>query len=80
MNEIKLKYDTQVSVVHYESLDSRSFKSFSKPKWSKLVNKLSVPIEANYKYARGVILKTIQMIMVKLSKSIETIKMSYIEM
>ncbi|MDG5201252.1 mobile element-associated protein, partial [Staphylococcus aureus] len=29
MNEIKLKYDTQVSVVHYESLDSRSFKSFS---------------------------------------------------
>lgn len=54
MNEIKLEYDTQVSVVHYESLDSRSFKSFSKPKWNKLVNKLSVPIEANYKYARGV--------------------------
>ncbi|HGO2605115.1 TPA: mobile element-associated protein, partial [Staphylococcus aureus] len=54
MNEIELKYDTQVSVVHYESLDSRSFKSFSKPKWSKLVNKMSVPIEANYKYARGV--------------------------
>ncbi|HCY9609010.1 TPA: primase alpha helix C-terminal domain-containing protein [Staphylococcus aureus] len=54
MNEIKLEYDTHVSVVHYESLDSRSFNSFSKPKWSKLVNKLSVPIEANYKYARGV--------------------------
>ncbi|SUL38253.1 putative phage primase [Staphylococcus aureus] len=46
MNEIKLEYDTHVSVVHYESLDSRSFNSFSKPKWSKLVNKLSVPIEA----------------------------------
>ncbi|UXV56460.1 primase alpha helix C-terminal domain-containing protein [Staphylococcus aureus] len=54
MNEIKLEYDTHVSVVHYESLDSRSFKSFSKINWSKLVNKLSVPIEANYKYARGV--------------------------
>ncbi|EUY87064.1 hypothetical protein O525_01078, partial [Staphylococcus aureus M0437] len=25
MNEIKLEYDTHVSVVHYESLDSRSF-------------------------------------------------------
>lgn len=54
MNEIKLECDTHVSVVHYESLDSRSFKSFSKPKWSMLINKLSVPIEANYKYARGV--------------------------
>ncbi|HCW7546670.1 TPA: mobile element-associated protein, partial [Staphylococcus aureus] len=54
MNEIKLEYDTHVSVVHYESLDSRSFNSFSKINWSKLVNKLSVPIEANYKYARGV--------------------------
>ncbi len=54
MNEIKLEYDIQVSVVNYESLDSRSFKSFSKPKWSKLINKLSVPIEENYKYARGV--------------------------
>ncbi|MDF4046283.1 mobile element-associated protein, partial [Staphylococcus aureus] len=51
MNEIKLEYDKHVSVVHYESLDSRSLKSFSKPKWSKLINKLSVPIEANYKYA-----------------------------
>ena len=30
MNEIKLEYDTHVSVVHYESLDSRSFNSFSK--------------------------------------------------
>ncbi|HDC3737172.1 TPA: mobile element-associated protein, partial [Staphylococcus aureus] len=27
MNEIKLEYDTHVSVVHYESLDSRSFNS-----------------------------------------------------
>ena len=84
MNEIKLEYDTHVSVVHYESLDSRSFNSFSKINWSKLVNKLSVPIEANYKYARGVAvygdIKTVQMIMVKLSKSIETIKMSYTEM
>ncbi|MDU3104839.1 MAG: mobile element-associated protein, partial [Staphylococcus epidermidis] len=43
MNEIKLEYDTQVSVIWYESLDSRSFKQFSQPKWSELVNRLSIP-------------------------------------
>ena len=46
-----------------------------------MVNKLSVPIEANYKYARGVAvygdIKTVQMIMVKLSKSIETKNVIY---
>lgn len=54
MNEINLEYDTQVSVIWYESLDSRSFKQFSQPKWSELVNRLSIPQNNINKYARGV--------------------------
>ena len=54
MNEIKLKYDTKVSVIWYESLDARSFKQFSQPKWSELVNRLSIPQNNTNKYARGV--------------------------
>lgn len=54
MNEIKLEYDTQVSVIWYESLDSRSFKQFSQPKWSELVNRLAIPQNNTNKYARGV--------------------------
>ncbi|MDH8856143.1 primase alpha helix C-terminal domain-containing protein [Staphylococcus epidermidis] len=54
MNEIKLEYDTKVSVIWYESLDSRSFKQFSQPKWSELVNRLSIPQNNTNKYARGV--------------------------
>ena len=54
MNEIKLEYDTQVSVIWYETLDSRSFKQFSQPKWSELVNRLSIPQNNTNKYARGV--------------------------
>ncbi|ASJ94035.1 mobile element-associated protein [Staphylococcus epidermidis] len=54
MNEIKLEYDTQVSVIWYGTLDSRSFKQFSQPKWSELVNRLSIPQNNTNKYARGV--------------------------
>ncbi|MCG2353082.1 primase alpha helix C-terminal domain-containing protein [Staphylococcus epidermidis] len=54
MNKIKLKYDTQVSVIWYNNLDSRSFKSFSQPKWSVLVNRLAIPQNNTNKYARGV--------------------------
>lgn len=54
MNKIKLEHDTQVSVVWYNNLDSRSFKSFSQPKWSELVNRLSIPQNNTNKYARGV--------------------------
>lgn len=54
MNKIKLEHDTQVSVVWYNNLDSRSFKNFSQPKWSELVNRLSIPQNNNNKYARGV--------------------------
>ncbi|EEQ79710.1 primase alpha helix C-terminal domain-containing protein [Staphylococcus warneri] len=54
MNKIKLEHDTQISVVWYNNLDSRSFKSFSQPKWSELVNRLSIPQNNNNKYARGV--------------------------
>ncbi|MFK4054187.1 primase alpha helix C-terminal domain-containing protein [Staphylococcus warneri] len=54
MNKIKLKHDTQVSVIWYNNLDSRSFKSFSQPKWSELVNRLSIPQNNTNKYARGV--------------------------
>ena len=54
MNKIKLEHDTQVSVIWYESLDSRSFKQFSQPKWSELVNRLSIPQNNTNKYARGV--------------------------
>ncbi|HGZ9003631.1 TPA: primase alpha helix C-terminal domain-containing protein [Staphylococcus aureus] len=54
MNKIKLEHDTQVSVVWYNNLDSRSFKSFSQPKWSELVNMLSIPQNNTNKYARGV--------------------------
>ncbi|MDK4265335.1 primase alpha helix C-terminal domain-containing protein [Staphylococcus warneri] len=55
MNKIKLEHDTQVSVVWYNNLDSRSFKSFSQPKWSELVNRLSIPQNNTNKYARGVV-------------------------
>ena len=41
-------------MVWYNNLDSRSFKSFSQPKWSELVNRLSIPQNNNNKYARGV--------------------------
>ncbi|WNF18269.1 primase alpha helix C-terminal domain-containing protein [Staphylococcus warneri] len=54
MNKIKLEHDTQVSVIWYNNLDSRSFKSFSQPKWSVLVNRLSIPQNNTNKYARGV--------------------------
>ena len=54
MSEIKLNHDTQVSVIWYETLDSRSFKQFSQPKWSELVNRLSIPQNNINKYARGV--------------------------
>ena len=54
MNEIKLEYDTKVSVIWYKSLDARSFKQFSQPKWSELVNRLSIPQNNTNKYARGV--------------------------
>ena len=55
MNEIKLEYDTKVSVIWYESLDARSFKQFSQPKWNELVNRLSIPQNNTNKYARGVV-------------------------
>ncbi|MBO0378003.1 MULTISPECIES: primase alpha helix C-terminal domain-containing protein [Staphylococcus] len=54
MNKIKLEHDTQVSVVWYNNLDSRSFKNFSQPKWSELINRLSIPQNNTDKYARGV--------------------------
>ena len=54
LNKIKLEHDTQVSVVWYNNLDSRSFKNFSQPKWSELVNRLSIPQNNTNKYARGV--------------------------
>lgn len=54
MNKIKIKHDTQVSVIWYNNLDSRSFKNFSQPKWSELVNRLSIPQNNTNKYVRGV--------------------------
>ena len=54
MNKIKLEHNTQVSVVWYNNLDSRSFKNFSQPKWSELINRLSIPQNNTDKYARGV--------------------------
>ena len=54
MKEIKLEYDTKVSVIWYGSLDSRSYKQFSQPNWSELVNRLSIPQNNTNKYARGV--------------------------
>lgn len=54
MNKIKLEHDTQISVIWYNNLDSRSFKNFSQPKWSELVNRLSIPQNNTNKYARGV--------------------------
>lgn len=54
LKKIKLEHDAQVSVVWYNNLDSRSFKSFSQPKWSELVNRLAIPQNNTNKYARGV--------------------------
>lgn len=53
MNRIILEHDTSVSMVWYESLDARSFKKFIQPKWSELINKLSIPQYNSNKYARG---------------------------
>ncbi|MBA8759856.1 mobile element-associated protein [Staphylococcus schleiferi subsp. coagulans] len=53
MNKIELEHDTTVSVVWYESLDARSFKQFSQPKWSELMNRLSIPQYNSNKYAQG---------------------------
>lgn len=53
MNKIELEHDTTVSVVWYKSLDARSFKQFSQPKWSELMNRLSIPQYNSNKYARG---------------------------
>ncbi|WP_369040983.1 primase alpha helix C-terminal domain-containing protein [Staphylococcus chromogenes] len=56
MNKIELEHDITVSVVWYESLDARSFKQFSQPKWSELMNRLSIPQYNSNKYARGLAL------------------------
>lgn len=53
MNKIRLENDTQVSVVWYGNEKSTSFRKFSQPKWSELINRLSVPQNNMNKYARG---------------------------
>ena len=79
MNKIQLENDTEVSVIWYENLDARSFKQFSQPKWSELVNRLSIPQNNINKYARGVAvygdIKMVLMKMVKNTKSTVTITM-----
>lgn len=54
MNKIQLENDTQVSVVWYENLDAQSFKKFSQPTWSELINRLAIPQIDSSKYSRGV--------------------------
>lgn len=54
MNKINLEYDTQVSMVWYDSLDAGSFKQFSQSNWSELVNRLAIPQINNNKYSSGV--------------------------
>lgn len=53
MNKIQLDNDTQVSVVWYKSVSSKSFKNFYTPKWSELVSLLSDPVVNSDKYTRG---------------------------
>ena len=53
MSVIQLENDTQVSVVWYESVSSKSFKNFYTPKWSELVSLLSDPVVNSDKYTRG---------------------------
>lgn len=53
MSVIQLKNDTQVSVVWYGNEKSTSFKNFSQPNWSELINRLSIPQNNTNKYARG---------------------------
>ncbi|MCG1132120.1 primase C-terminal domain-containing protein [Staphylococcus epidermidis] len=53
MNKIQLDNDTQVSVVWYKNVSSKSFKNFYTPKWSELVNLLSDPVVSSDKYFRG---------------------------
>ncbi|MDT0742494.1 primase alpha helix C-terminal domain-containing protein [Staphylococcus epidermidis] len=53
MSVIQLKNDTQVSVVWYKNVSSKSFKNFYTPKWSELVNLLSDPVVSSDKYFRG---------------------------
>lgn len=56
MEIIKLKNDTNISIVLYKSLDATSFKQFSKRKWSDLIRRLSFPQYNSNKYGRGVAL------------------------
>jgi hypothetical protein len=53
LNKIQLDNDTQVSVVWYKNVSSKSFKNFYTPKWSELVNLLSDPVVSSDKYLRG---------------------------
>ena len=53
LNKIQLDNDTQVSVVWYKNVSSKSFKNFYTPKWSELVNLLSDPVVSSDKYFRG---------------------------
>lgn len=52
-NKITLEYDTDVSVVEYESLDSGSFTQFTECTWNELVNRLQVPKTNQNKYSRN---------------------------
>lgn len=52
-NKITLEYDTDVSVVEYESLDSGSFTQFTECTWNELVNRLQVPKISQNKYGRN---------------------------
>lgn len=52
-NKITLEYDTDVSVVEYESLDSGSFTQFTECTWNELVNRLQVPKINKNKYSRN---------------------------
>jgi len=54
LKKVKLEHDVPVSVIWYDNLDSRSFKNFSRPNWSELINRLAIPQINNNKYVRGV--------------------------
>ncbi|PTI42354.1 mobile element-associated protein [Staphylococcus succinus] len=51
--KIQLNYNTDISIVEYQNLDSGSFIQFTECTWNELVNRLQIPKISQNKYSRN---------------------------
>lgn len=51
--KIQLNYNTDISIVEYQNLDSGSFIQFTECTWNELVNRLQIPKISQDKYSRN---------------------------